>query len=69
MTNGLSTNAEKKSLLFDGHALAFHSWLNGYNKEVMPGFFGMLGRAMQRLDHTRLIVTFDPPPRNLSHKL
>jgi len=24
MTNGLSTNAEKKLLLFDGHALAFH---------------------------------------------
>ena len=48
MTNGVSTNAEKKLLLFDGHALAFHSWFTSYPNEVMHGFFGMVGRAIER---------------------
>jgi DNA polymerase-1 len=69
MTNGVSTNAEKKLLLFDGHALAFHSWFTSYPNEVMSGFFGMVGRAIERHDPTHLIVTFDPPPPTFRHKL
>ena len=69
MTNGLSTNAEKKLLLFDGHALAFHSWFTSYPNEVMPGFFRMVGRAIERHDPTHLIVTFDPPPPTFRHKM
>jgi DNA polymerase-1 len=69
MTNGVSTNAEKKLLLFDGHALAFHSWFTSYPNEVMHGFFGMVGRAIERHDPTHLIVTFDPPPPTFRHKL
>ncbi len=69
MTNGASTNAEKKLLLFDGHALAFHSWFTSYPNDVMPGFFGMVGRAIERHSPTHLIVTFDPPPPTFRHKL
>ena len=69
MTNGLSTNPEKKLLLFDGHALAFHSWFTSYPNEVMHGFFGMVGRAIERHAPTHLIVTFDPPPPTFRHKL
>ena len=69
MTNGLSTNDEKKLLLFDGHALAFHSWFTSYPNEVMPGFFGMVRKAIERHDPTHLIVTFDPPPPTFRHKL
>jgi len=69
MTNGVSTNAEKKLLLFDGHALAFHSWFTSYPNEVMSGFFRMVGRAIERHDPTHLIVTFDPPPPTFRHKL
>ena len=69
MPNGLSTNAEKKLLLFDGHALAFHSWFTSYPNEVMSGFFSMVGRAIERHSPTHLIVTFDPPPPTFRHKL
>ena len=69
MTNGVSTTAEKKLLLFDGHALAFHSWFTSYPNDVMPGFFGMVGRAIERHSPTHLIVTFDPPPPTFRHKL
>ncbi len=69
MTNRLSINAEKKLLLFDGHALAFHSWFTSYPNEVMPGFFRMLGSAVERHDPTHLIVTFDPPPPTFRHKM
>jgi DNA polymerase-1 len=69
VTNRFSTNAEKKLLLFDGHALAFHSWFTSYPNEVMPGFFRMVGRAIERHDPTHLIVTFDPPPPTFRHKL
>ena len=68
MTNGLSTNAENKLLLFDGHALAFHSWFTSYPNEVMPGFFRMVGSAVERHAPTHLIVTFDPPPPTFRHK-
>ena len=69
MTNGVSTNAEKKLLLFDGHALAFHSWFTSYPNEVMPGFFRMVRNAVERHSPTHLIVTFDPPPPTFRHKL
>ena len=35
----------------------------------MHGFFGMVGRAIERHDPTHLIVTFDPPPPTFRHKL
>ena len=38
MTNGVSTITEKKLLLFDGHALAFHSWFTRYPNEVIPTY-------------------------------
>ena len=69
MTNGVSANGGKKLLLFDGHALAFHSWFTSYPNEVMSGFFSMVGRAIERHDPTHLIVTFDPPPPTFRHKL
>ena len=31
-------NVQKRLLLFDGHALAFHSWFTSYPNEVVPGF-------------------------------
>jgi len=69
MTNGLSTNAENKLLLFDGHALAFHSWFTSYPNEVTAGFFRMVRNAIVRHSPTHLIVTFDPPPPTFRHKL
>ena len=69
MTNGVSTNAEKKLLLFDGHALAFHSWFTSYPNEVMAGFFRVVNGAIQRHEPTHLIVTFDPPPPTFRHGL
>ena len=56
-------------LLFDGHALAFHSWFTSYPNEVMPGFFRMVSSAIERHSPTHLIVTFDPPPPTFRHKL
>ena len=69
MTNGIVPSPQKRLLLFDGHALAFHSWFSSYPNEVMSGFFSMVGRAIERHSPTHLIVTFDPPPPTFRHKL
>ncbi len=69
MTNGIVPSPQKRLLLFDGHALAFHSWFTSYPNEVMPGFFGMVGSAIERHGPTHVIVTFDPPPPTFRHKL
>ena len=69
MTNGIVPSPQKRLLLFDGHALAFHSWFTSYPNEVMSGFFSMVGRAIERHDPTHLIVTFDPPPPTFRHKM
>ena len=69
MTNGLSTNAEKKLLLFDSHALAFSQLVHQLPNEVMAGFFRMVNGAIQRHEPAHLIVTFDPPPPTFRHGL
>ena len=69
MTNGIVPSPQKRLLLFDGHALAFHSWFTSYPNEVMPGFFRMERNAIERHNPTHLIVTFAPPPPTFRHKL
>ena len=69
MTNGISTITEKKLLLFDGHALAFHSWFTSEPPRVVPGFFRMVSDAIEEHAPTHVIVTFDPPPPTFRHKL
>ena len=63
------TNFSKRLLLFDGHALAFHSWFTSYPAKVIPGFFIMMKNAIKRHLPTHVVVTFDPPPPTFRHKL
>ena len=69
MTNVIMSKPEKRLLLIDGHAVAFHSWFSSYPNRVVPGFFKMLRASMKRHLPTHLIVTFDPPPPTFRHKL
>jgi len=69
MTDSVVFTPQQRLLLFDGHALAFHSWFTSYPNEVMPGFFRMVSDAVERHDPTHLIVTFDPPPPTFRHKM
>ena len=69
MTNGVSANTGKKLLLFDGHALAFHSWFTSDPPRVVPGFFRMVSNAIEEHAPTHVIVTFDPAPPTFRHKL
>ena len=63
------THSSKRLLLFDGHALAFHSWFTSYPNKVVPGFFEMMSDAIEKHSPTHVIVTFDPPPPTFRHKL
>jgi len=63
------THSSKRLLLFDGHALAFHSWFTSYPNKVVPGFFKMMSDAIEKHIPTHVIVTFDPPPPTFRHKL
>lgn len=58
-----------KLLIFDGHALAFHSWFTSEPTRALPGFFRMVNYAVERHGPTHVIVTFDPPPPTFRHKL
>lgn len=69
MTNGISRKIRKHLLLFDGHALAFHSWFTSEPARVLPGFFSMVSDAIDKYDPTHLVVTFDPPPPTFRHGL
>lgn len=69
MTNVIMSKPEKRLLLIDGHAVAFHSWFSNYPHRVVPGFFKMLRACMKRHLPTHLIVTFDPPPPTFRHQL
>ena len=69
MNNNNRTNSSKRLLLFDGHALAFHSWFTSYPNKVMPGFFRIMRNAIKKHIPTHVIVTFDPPPPTFRHKL
>ncbi|MQF70183.1 hypothetical protein FIM12_07630 [SAR202 cluster bacterium AD-804-J14_MRT_500m] len=69
MTNRSVGNAERKLLLFDGHALAFYSWFTSYPNEVVPGFFTMLEDSIEEHNPSHIIVTFDPPPPTFRHRL
>ena len=69
MTNESVGNVQKKLLLFDGHALAFHSLFTSYPNEVVPGFFAMLEDSIEKHSPSHIIVTFDPPPPTFRHRL
>ena len=69
MNGNNGTHSSKRLLLFDGHALAFHSWFTSYPNEVMPGFFKIISNAIKKHIPTHVIVTFDPPPPTFRHKL
>ena len=69
MTNESVDNAQRKLLLFDGHALAFHSWFTSYPNKVVPGFFRMLENSVEEHSPSHIIVTFDPPPPTFRHRL
>ena len=69
MNDKNGTHSSKRLLLFDGHALAFHSWFTSYPNKVVPGFFKMMSDAIEKHIPTHVIVTFDPPPPTFRHKL
>jgi len=62
-------HSSKRLLLFDGHALAFHSWFTSDPNKVGPGFFEIMSDAIEKHTPTHVIVTFDPPPPTFRHKL
>ena len=69
MAEHISSIPSKRLLLFDGHAIAFHSWFASSPNRVVPGFFDLLEDAIERHDPTHIIVTFDPKPPTFRHKL
>ena len=69
MTKHILSIPSKRLLLFDGHAIAFHSWFTSIPNRVVPGFFRLVEDAIERHDPTHVIVTFDPKPPTFRHKL
>ena len=69
MSEQLSVNSKKHLVIFDGHALAFHSWFTSEPPEVMSGFFEMIDDAIVNHSPSHIIVTFDPPPPTFRHLL
>lgn len=60
---------DKKLLLVDGHAVAFHCWYTSDPPSVVNGFEGMVNSAIERNESTHLVVTFDPAPPTFRHHL
>ena len=60
---------DKKLLLVDGHAVAFHCWYTSDPPSVVNGFESMIDNAIKRNKSTHLIITFDPAPPTFRHHL
>ena len=69
MSKQLSNNSKNHLVVFDGHALAFHSWFTSEPPEVVSGFFEIVEEAIENHNPTHLITTFDPAPPTFRHKL
>lgn len=54
-------------LMFDGHAMAFHSWFTTFPPRVGTGFFALMTEAIEKYDPTHVLVTFDPAPPTFRH--
>ena len=60
---------DKRLLLVDGHAVAFHCWYTSEPPSVVDGFEDMVDAALERNGSSHLIIAFDPPPPTFRHHL
>lgn len=69
MRQQCSAHTQRRLLLFDGHALAFHSWFASGEIEAKSGFFKMVEKAIGKYAPSHMVVAFDPPPPTFRHEL
>ena len=60
-------DTNSRLLMFDGHALAFHSWFTSIPSRVTSGFFDLFTEAIEKYTPTHVVVTFDPAPPTFRH--
>ena len=65
--NRHNEDTTKRFLMFDGHALAFHSWFTTIPSRVTPGFYSLFTEAIEKYVPTHVCVTFDPAPPTFRH--